>query len=393
MTASIAHEATISLLFFMHIADMTHLSLTRELGGLTILLLDFSGIELRLGFMISSLGPWIYGIYFFVISSFIYLLQKIFKEKAVLLQQKQIAEARAEERQKQAEKLRHQALELKQAYADLKQKNHKLISAQQQLVVQDKLATLGQLIAGVAHEIKNPLNFVNNFSEVSIEQIEELEEKVFGFRQKLSTEELQNFLDIVRDLKQNARDIFSNGQRASHIIHSMLDHTRSNVEKKRYVDINYLVEENLKLAYHAYRASYSNFNVSIFKKYESNLPKVHIVPSEVGRVFLNILNNACYAIQKKATAKEGAFLPTLEISTKSFRKYICIHIKDNGLGIADKIKNKIFQPFFTTKPTGEGNTGLGLSISKEIIVDKHDGHLEVQSENGEYTEFIIKLPI
>jgi signal transduction histidine kinase len=349
--------------------------------------------NVQLGSMVSWAGNWVYGIYFLFISGIVYFFQKVFKEKTVLLRQKQIAEARAEERQKQAEKLQQQALELEHAYADLQQKNQKLISAQQQLIVQDKLATLGQLIAGIAHEIKNPLNFVNNFSEISIELSEELEEKLSGFRQKLSEEEYRDFLDIINDLKQNAQDTFNNGQRASNIIHSMLDHTRSNEEEKRYVDINNLVDENVKLAYHAYRALYPNFNVSIFKKYEANLPKAHIVPSDVGRVFLNILNNACYAIQKKCNANELAFLPTLEVSTRTFRKHICIHIKDNGSGISDEIKQKIFQPFFTTKPSGEGNTGLGLSISKEIIVDKHNGHLEVQSEEGEYTEFIIKLPI
>jgi signal transduction histidine kinase len=282
------------------------------------------------------------------------------------------------------------------ARATLLQEMHKMtaefIKTKDQLFVQEKLASLGQLTAGIAHEIKNPLNFVNNFAEGSIELAEELVEMLDKQKNQLSEEDFDRLFEIVNDLKQNAVDILDNGKRADRIVRSMMDHARGEKGERRMTAINRLIDENINLAYHGYRAIDPSFNVIIQKEYGDSLLPIEVVQQDIGRVLLNILNNACYAVQEKQKIINENYSGKISISTRSVNKELEIRIRDNGPGIPNKIREKIFSPFFTTKPTGEGNTGLGLSISYDIIVHQHNGKLNVESKPGEFTEFIITLP-
>lgn len=323
----------------------------------------------------------------------IYLFRNYFIERNLLIRQAEIAQILAEEKSKYAGLLENQATALEEAYENLRKKNDALLAAQEQLLLQDKYATLGQLIAGIAHEIKNPLNFITNFSEISVELVDELEEAIRLQAAQIEVNQMNLMMDILDDIRENAKDTNANGQRATRIIRSMLDHARGTEDQLQASNINTLIDENVKLAYHGYRANYPNFNMHIHKNYEKNIPEVNIIPADIGRVFLNILNNACYAIHAKNKERfSGSYTPTLEITTKSDQKGVHVNIRDNGPGIPDELKERIFQPFFTTKPSGEGNTGLGLSISREIITDKHGGTLQLRSEAGEFTEFEITLP-
>jgi signal transduction histidine kinase len=270
--------------------------------------------------------------------------------------------------------------------------NEEVFKTQDQLIVQEKMASLGQLTAGIAHEIKNPLNFVNNFAEGSIELTKELAEMLRNLKEKINTDDFAEIDDIVGELKQNAIDILDNGKRADRIVYSMMDHARDSKGERRSTDINALVDENVNLAYHGYRSINSSFNMSIQKNYETSLAPVEIVQPDIGRVLLNVISNACYALNEKQKDRGDNYSPELIISTKSQNEYVEIRIRDNGQGISQNIREKIFNPFFTTKPTGEGNTGLGLSISYDIIVQQHHGKLDVESELGQFTEFIIRLP-
>jgi signal transduction histidine kinase len=276
----------------------------------------------------------------------------------------------------------------------IESQNETILKTQDQLIVQEKLASLGQLTAGIAHELKNPLNFVNNFGGVSKELVEELITFINKNRSKFEEKELEEILELLNDLQQNMHDIEANGARADRIINSMMEHTRGNQEEesRTETDIHSLLDENINLAYHSYRAIKSNFNVDIRKNYAENLPKIAIIPGNIGRVLLNIFNNACYAIHEKQK-EESDFYPIIEISTFQAENEVVIQVKDNGPGIPKEVKEKIFHPFFTTKPTGEGNTGLGLSISYDIIVKEHYGQLDVISQEGQFTLFDIRLPI
>jgi signal transduction histidine kinase len=271
--------------------------------------------------------------------------------------------------------------------------NEEVFKTQDQLIVQEKMASLGQLTAGIAHEIKNPLNFVNNFAEGSVELTEELAETLNLLKENIGKDDFEELDDIISELKQNALDILDNGKRADSIVHSMMDHARDSKGERRFTDINSLVDENVSLAYHGYRAIDPAFNISIQKNYGKSLAKVEIIHTDAGRVLLNILSNACYAVMEKQKIEGETYSPELKISTKSVNGYMEIRIHDNGPGISQKVREKIFNPFFTTKPTGEGNTGLGLSISYDIIVQQHHGKLEVESEPGSFTEFLIGLPL
>jgi signal transduction histidine kinase len=281
--------------------------------------------------------------------------------------------------------------------ADLKQ-------AQTQLVQSEKMASLGELTAGIAHEIQNPLNFVNNFSEVSNELIEELKEerlKVEGERNRQLEEELLN------DIKQNLEKINHHGKRADAIVKGMLQHSRATSATKEPTDINKLADEYLRLAYHGLRAKDKSFNATLKTDYDESIGNINIIPQDIGRVILNLITNAFYAVaeKKKQTAytEKSSFKnltslyePTVTVSTSrplSFgegRGEVSITVKDNGNGISQKILDKIFQPFFTTKPTGQG-TGLGLSLAYDII-KAHGGELKVETREGEGSTFIIQIP-
>jgi len=264
-----------------------------------------------------------------------------------------------------------------------------LKSAQAQLVQAEKMASLGELTAGIAHEIQNPLNFVNNFSEVSKELLEEMLEEI-------KNGDMEEVNSIANDVTQNLEKILHHGKRADGIVKGMLQHSRKNSDEKEAIDINLLVDEYLRLAYHGLRAKDNTFNASLDSSYDKSIEKISIIPQDIGRVVLNIITNAFYACneKKKKLEKEqsglNGFQPKVSVTTKKENNSIEIIISDNGNGIKKTIINKIFQPFFTTKPTGQG-TGLGLSLSYDIITT-HGGTLKVDSETGKGTNFIIKLP-
>ena len=266
-----------------------------------------------------------------------------------------------------------------------------LKQAQDQLVQTEKMASLGALTAGIAHEIRNPLNFVNNFAELSSELTQELLEELEDQKEKLDSDSVEEIEDILDNLGQNLSKIDEHGRRADSIVNGMLLHSRGVSGERSATDLNALLEEYVNLAYHGLRAQDTSFNITIERDYDESLEQISVVPQDISRVFLNILNNACYAAHQRAqTAKEG-FAPTLWVRTKGVSDQVQIGIKDNGTGIPEEILNKIFEPFMTTKPTGSG-TGLGLSISYEIIVDEHQGKIDVDTQEGEYTEFTITLP-
>jgi len=265
-----------------------------------------------------------------------------------------------------------------------------LQTAQDRLVQTEKLASLGQLTAGIAHEIKNPLNFVNNFSSVSTELIDELQGLLKGMAvdQKALTE-VNELADILRS---NLEKIVQHGKRADSIVKNMLMHSRSGSGEHRPVDINAVVEESLNLAYHGARAEKQGFNITLEKSFDPRAGEVDLFPQEITRVLLNLISNGFYAATKRmAQATGDSFEPTLTAATKNLGDRVEIRIRDNGTGIPNEVKEKMFNPFFTTKPAGEG-TGLGLSISHDIIVKQHAGSIEVETRSGEFTEFRIVLP-
>lgn len=280
--------------------------------------------------------------------------------------------------------------ELKQQKEALQETVNELKATQAQLIQQEKLASLGELTAGIAHEIQNPLNFVNNFSDLSAELVEELKE---GPLLKLPESEKESANEIVRDLSQNLRKIIHHGKRADSIVKGMLQHTRASTGQKEPININALAEEYLRLSYHGLRAKDKSFNSSLDTNFDSSLPKLEVVPQDMGRVLLNLFNNAFYAVQqKKAITDQENYHPLVHVSTSLQGDTVEIRIRDNGCGIPDNIRHKILQPFFTTKPTGQG-TGLGLSLSYEIITKGHHGEIIIDSKEGEYSEFIIRLPV
>ena len=263
-----------------------------------------------------------------------------------------------------------------------------LKSTQSQLIQSEKMASLGELTAGIAHEIQNPLNFVNNFSEVSNELISELVDEV----DKGNTGEVKI---IAKDVQQNLEKILHHGKRADAIVKGMLQHSRSRSGQKEPTDINALCDEYLRLAYHGLRAKDPSFNASFHFEADNSLPKMNVVPQDIGRVLLNLFNNAFYAVSEKQKGADVSFTPEVKVSTKLILppagglRGACIFVSDNGPGIPDSIKEKIFQPFFTTKPTGQG-TGLGLSLSYDIV-KAHGGELKVETKEGEGSTFIITL--
>ncbi|MGZ3822989.1 MAG: sensor histidine kinase [Mucilaginibacter sp.] len=236
---------------------------------------------------------------------------------------------------------------------------------QNQLIQSEKMASLGELTAGIAHEIQNPLNFVNNFSEVSMELLDEM-------AQELDKGDTNEAKAIAEDVKQNLEKIHHHGKRADGIVKGMLQHSRASSGQKEPTDINVLADEYLRLAYHGLRAKDKTFNAEMVTRFGDALPKVDMVPQDIGRVMLNLFTNAFYAVQERQKISGPEYKPTVEVDTLGKGKTIMIRVKDNGIGIPENIKDKIMQPFFTTKPTGQG-TGLGLSMSYDIVVKGHGG--------------------
>jgi signal transduction histidine kinase len=246
------------------------------------------------------------------------------------------------------------------------------------------MASLGELTAGIAHEIQNPLNFVNNFSEVSTELVKEMVQEV----DKGNTDEVKA---IANDVVQNLEKINHHGQRASDIVKGMLQHSRSSSGTKEPTDINALADEYFRLAYHGLRAKDKTFNATMKTDFDELIGKINIIPQDIGRVVLNLITNAFYAVNEKSKQGIVDYEPTVSVVTKKVNHQVEIRVSDNGNGIPANIVDKIFQPFFTTKPTGQG-TGLGLSLSYDIV-KAHVGEITVESKEGVGTEFIIQLPI
>ena len=304
-----------------------------------------------------------------------------------LIEVQQLSVKTLEQEQEKQQILTAQKETLEQQVADrtieLKQSLENLRSTQSQLIQTEKMASLGELTAGIAHEIQNPLNFVNNFSDVNTELADELQ-------QEADKGNLDEVKAIAKDIRENEQKINHHGKRADAIVKGMLQHSRSSSGVKEPTDINALADEYSRLAYHGLRAKEKSFNATMKTDFDERIGKINIVPQDIGRVILNLINNAFYAVDEKKKQTPNGYEPSASITTKKEGDKVYITVRDNGNGIPQKVLDKIFQPFFTTKPTGQG-TGLGLSLSYDII-KAHSGEIKVKTKEGEGTEFIIQLP-
>jgi signal transduction histidine kinase len=323
-------------------------------------------------------------IFLFVLWLFIRWRMAGLRKEKILLEEKVIH--RTQELQQQKEKLEVTLTDLK--------------STQAQLIHSEKMASLGELTAGIAHEIQNPLNFVNNFSDINKELVDDLQSE-------LKADNIPSAIEIANTIKKNEEKISQHGKRAETIVKGMLQHSRITSGQREPTDINAIAEEYLRLTYHGWRAKDKNFNVKVETRLDRTIGKITVVPQDIGRVLLNLINNAFYAVNDKNTSAslpagpayrtsmqagsaEQHYTPTVCVTTKKVNDKIEIRVIDNGMGIPQKNLNKIFQPFFTTKPAGQG-TGLGLSLAYDII-KAHGGEIKVESTDGEGTEFIVQLP-
>jgi two-component system NtrC family sensor kinase len=329
---------------------------------------------------------------FWLIGFGIYVQRQNKKEKAQKLRDDMERQILEEKKNSLENQVAERTAELTQQKESLEKTVLELKTTQTQLIHAEKMASLGELTAGIAHEIQNPLNFVNNFSEMSVELIEELKEE----RRKEKGERNEDLeRELLADIVQNLEKITHHGKRASSIVKGMLEHSRTSTGIKELTDINALADEYLRLSYHGLRAKNKSFNSDFKTDFDVNLPKINVIPQDFGRVLLNLISNAFYAVGKKEKEiKEtgDSFKPMVVVVTQSVKNQIVIEIKDNGTGMSEATKAKIFQPFFSTKPTGEG-TGLGLSLAYDIITKGHGGTIDVQSVEGEGTTFIVRLPI
>ncbi len=303
--------------------------------------------------------------------------EQLKKEQIELIQHVADAFSTAYARYEDFNKLEAAKQQVENTLTDLKQ-------AQTQLVQSEKMASLGELTAGIAHEIQNPLNFVNNFSDVSNELLEEM-------KSELEKGNKDDAIAIVNDVKQNLEKILHHGKRADAIVKGMLQHSRTSSGQKEMTDINILADEYLRLAYHGLRAKDKSFNAKFETHFDNNIEKINVIPQDIGRVILNLINNAFYTVTEKKKKNDNGYEPTVTITTQKDNGRIEIKVKDNGNGIPQKNLDKIFQPFFTTKPTGQG-TGLGLSLAYDIVTKGHGGELKVETREGEGSEFVIQLP-
>ena len=327
---------------------------------------------------------WAYGFYLLIFCGGILMVHRYQKARVI-----------RKERERTQHKELEQAKEIKKAYDQLEEAHTNLKATQTQLIQSEKMASLGELTAGIAHEIQNPLNFVNNFSEVNNELVDELEEEV-------KKGNLDGIKSIANDIKENEQKINHHGKRADAIVKGMLQHSRSSSGEKEPTDINALADEYLRLAYHGLRAKDKSFNATMKTDFDETIGNINIIPQDIGRVILNLINNAFYAVSAKASdyakassdksaTADGSYEPTVSVSTKKIGDKVEIRVVDNGNGIPQKILDKIFQPFFTTKPTGQG-TGLGLSLAYDIV-KAHGGLLKVETKERRGSEFVILLPI
>jgi C4-dicarboxylate-specific signal transduction histidine kinase len=301
------------------------------------------------------------------------------EQKQILTNQNQLLEQRVKER----------TSALNQQKEVLQQSLEELRFAQSQLVQREKMASLGELTAGIAHEIQNPLNFVNNFSEINSELLSEIKDQLA--KETLSEIGKKQIQGLTHDLSQNLEKINHHGKRADAIVKGMLQHSRGGAAQRELTDINALCEEYLRLSYHGFRARDKTFNAGFETNFDASLGKVDVVPQDLSRVLLNIFNNAFYSVSERKKKGGSDYQPTVRVSTRKSPDRIIITIRDNGLGVPDTLKDKIFQPFFTTKPAGQG-TGLGLSLSYDII-KAAGGEIKINSKAGDFAEFSIYLPL
>ena len=301
---------------------------------------------------------------------------EVFRRHALEVQRLNLVE-------KLAEELQEKNAAIEKALADLRE-------AQDQIIASQKLAELGELTAGVAHEIKNPLNFVKNFAEASGELIEELKETLDEVRESMDGEQRELIDEICQDLTENLERIRGHGDRADMIVRDMLRMGRSSAGERQPTDINRLLEEHVRLAFHSARANDENFQLDIQEDFDPDAGEIDVVPQDLGRVFLNMVGNACDATNERRIASGGDYSPTLAVSTRRTEETVEIRVRDNGTGMPKEVAEKIFNPFFTTKPTDKGN-GLGLAISSDIV-RQHGGTIRVESEVGNFTEMIVDLP-
>ena len=285
----------------------------------------------------------------------------------------------------QAKKAEEDLINLQIAKKSAEEALSELQLTQTQLIQSEKMASLGELTAGIAHEIQNPLNFVNNFSEVSKELLDEMLEEI-------ENGDMEEVRAIMNDVIQNLEKINHHGKRADGIVKGMLQHSRSSTGTKEAVNINTLADEYLRLAYHGLRAKDKSFNATLVTDFDDTIANIKIIPQDIGRVVLNLLTNAFYVVNEKKQSNKNGYEPTVTLTTKKNGNLVTISVKDNGNGIPKHVLEKIFQPFFTTKPTGQG-TGLGLSMSYDIITKGHGGELKVNTVPNKGTEFIIVLPV
>jgi len=330
---------------------------------------------------------WAYVIYVFAFAggiwSFVrYRSHQLVKEKRVLENKVRLA---TEEIVQQKEEIAAQRDSLEGQRNNLEKTLVELKTTQTQLIQSEKMASLGELTAGIAHEIQNPLNFVNNFSEVSVELLEELTEEAKAGHN-------EDVIAIAGDLTQNLQKINHHGKRADGIVKGMLEHSRSHSGQKEPTDLNAMADEFMRLSYHGLRSKDKAFNSELTTQFDVTLPKISVVQQDIGRVMLNLFNNAFYAVNQKLKTVGAGYKAEVTVSTFSESGKMVIKVKDNGVGIPDAIKEKIMQPFFTTKPTGEG-TGLGLSLTYDMVVKGHGGSIQVNSVEGEGSEFIVTLPV
>jgi len=272
---------------------------------------------------------------------------------------------------------------------ELSQSLDELRAAQDRLIQTEKLASLGQLTAGIAHEIKNPLNFVNNFSTLSMELIDELDETLKPVA--LDDKKREELDELTHMLKGNLEKVVQHGKRADSIVKNMLLHSREGAGERRSVELNAVVEDSLNLAYHGARAENQEFKIKLERFFDPAAGEIDLFPQEITRVLLNLISNGFYAAMKRKAEMKDGYEPALAAATKDLGDRVEIRIRDNGNGIPPEVKDKMFNPFFTTKPPGEG-TGLGLSLSYDIIVKQHAGSIEVDTRPGEFTEFRVILP-
>jgi len=291
----------------------------------------------------------------------------------------------------------HLSRALEQKDQQLSATIQQLQTAQKQIIAQEKLATIGALTAGVIHELKNSLNFVNNYAQGSIDLSDELLEEIDNQSKHLETEAVDYIKESLNDLRESVVVINQQGQRAESIIQNMLMQTRTDDNQCQPTDLNSLLDQAVRLTYQSRRARDNRFNVKINTDYDDSIELLELIAAELSRAFINIIDNACYAIwikqkhyQAQGEQEASVFTPKLWVKTQNLGEVVEIRIRDNGIGMTPEVQKKVFEPFYTTKPTGDG-TGLGLSLTYEIIVEQHGGILKLESEPGVYTEFIIRL--